>query len=44
MAEELNITTDQVSTLRKNMEAKGVFLWHKGATKKGVWEVKFSRK
>ena len=41
MAEELNLTIDQVRTLRKKMEVKGVFLCRKGATKKGEWEVKF---
>lgn len=39
MAEELNLTIDQVRTLRMNMEAKGVFLCHKGAAKKGVRDV-----
>ncbi len=41
MAEELNLTIDQVRTLRKKMENKGVFLCRIGATKKGVWEIKF---
>lgn len=41
MAEELNLTIDQVRTLRKKMENKGVFLCRKGATKKGTWEIKF---
>lgn len=41
MAEELNITIDQVRTLRKKMENEGVFLCRKGATKKGIWEIKF---
>ena len=41
MAEELDLTIDQVRTLRKKMENKGVFLCRKGATKKGVWEIKF---
>lgn len=41
MAEELNLTIDQVRTLRKKMENKGVFLCRKGATKKGIWEIKF---
>lgn len=41
MAEELDLTIDQVRTLRKKMENKGVFLCHKGATKKGTWEIKF---
>lgn len=41
MAEELNLTVDQVRTLRKKMENKGVFLCRKGATKKGTWEIKF---
>ena len=40
MAEELNPTIDQVRTLRKKMENKGVFLCRKGATNKGVWEIK----
>lgn len=39
MAEELNLTIDQVWTLRKKMEKKGVFLCRKGATKKGIWEI-----
>lgn len=41
MAEELNLTIDQVRTLRKKMENKGVFLCRIGATKKGSWEIKF---
>lgn len=41
MAEELDLTIDQVRTLRKKMENKGVFLCRKGATNKGVWEIKF---
>lgn len=41
MAEKLNLTIDQVRTLRSNMENKGVFLCRKGATKKGTWEIKF---
>ena len=41
MAEELHLTIDQIRTLRKKMEEKGVFLCRKGATKKGVWEIKF---
>lgn len=41
MAEELNLTIDQVRTLRKKMENKGVFICRKGATKKGIWEIKF---
>ena len=41
MAEELDLTIDQVRTLRKKMENKGVFLCRKGATKKGTWEIKF---
>lgn len=41
MAEELNLTIDQVRTLRKKMEDKGVFICRKGATKKGIWEIKF---
>lgn len=41
MAEELDLTIDQVRTLRKKMENNGVFLCRKGATKKGVWEIKF---
>lgn len=41
IAEELDLTIDQVRTLRKKMENKGVFLCRKGATKKGVWEIKF---
>lgn len=40
MAEGLNMTIDQVRTLRKKMENKGVFLCRKGATKKGIWEIK----
>ena len=43
MAEELNLTIDQVRTLRKKMENKGVFICRKGATKKGIWEIKFER-
>lgn len=39
MAEELNLTIDQVRTLRKKMENKGVFLCRIGATKKGSWEI-----
>lgn len=41
MAEELDLTIDQVRTLRKKMENKGVFLCRKGATKNGTWEIKF---
>lgn len=41
MADELGITIDQVRTLRKKMENKGIFLCRKGATKKGIWEIKF---
>ena len=41
MAEELDLTIDQVRTLRKKMENKGVFLCHKGATKKGAWHGSF---
>ncbi len=41
MAEELDMTIDQVRTLRKKMENKGVFLCRIGATKKGIWEIKF---
>lgn len=41
MTEELNLTIDQVLTLRKKMENKGIFLCRIGATKKGSWEIKF---
>lgn len=41
MAEELNMTIDKVRTLRIKMEKKGVFLCRKGATKNGIWEIKF---
>lgn len=41
MTEELNLTIDQVRTLRKKMKQKGVCLCRKGATRKGVWNVKF---
>lgn len=41
MAEELNLTIDQVRTLRKEMENKGVFFCRKGTTKKGTWEIRF---
>lgn len=41
MAEELDLSVDQVRTLRKKMEEKGVLLCRKGATKKGIWEIKF---
>ena len=41
MADELGITIDQVRTLRKKMEEKGIFLSRKGATKKGIWKIKF---
>ncbi len=39
MAEELNLTIDQVRTLRKKMQNKGVFLCRKGTTKKGTWKI-----
>ena len=41
MAEGLNLTVDKVRTLMKNLEKEGVVLCRKGATKKGVWEIKF---
>ncbi len=41
MAEELNLTIDKVRALRKKMEKAGVFLCRKGATKKGIWEIRF---
>lgn len=41
MAEELNLTIDQVRTLRKKMENKGVFPCRIGVTKKGIWKIKF---
>lgn len=40
MAEELDLTIDQVRTLRRKMENKGVFLCRIGATKKGVWKIR----
>lgn len=41
MAGELNLSVDQVRTLRKKMEKEGIFLCRKGATKKGVWVIEF---
>ena len=40
LAEQLSLTVDQVRTLRKQVEAKGIFLCRKGSTKKGSWEIK----
>ncbi|MBP3299804.1 MAG: hypothetical protein J6L73_09035 [Muribaculaceae bacterium] len=41
IAEELNLTINQVRTLRKKMKNKGRFLCSKEATRKGIREIKF---
>ena len=39
LSSELGLTVDQIRYQRKQLEAKGIFLCRKGATKKGTWEV-----
>lgn len=39
---ELDITVDQIRYQRKQLESKGIFLCHKGTTKKGSREIKYN--
>lgn len=41
LAFKLNITVSALRNQRKQLESKGIFLCRKGATKKGIWEIKF---
>lgn len=39
LSSEIGVTVDQIRYQRKQLEAKGIFLCRKGATKKGTWEI-----
>lgn len=44
LAVRLSISISALRNLRSQMEKKGVLLCRKGATKKGIWEIKLSYK